>query len=677
MRLVLVAILGLLLGPAALAQEPAFSTADLTPPPRESWLTNGGNLSNHRYSPLTQINTANVGQLRAAWRTHLDGSGLGPQYSGEAQPLVHKGVIYVVTGADDVFAVSVKTGAILWKYQAHLAEITTVCCGWTSRGVAMGEGKIFVGQLDGKLVALDARTGKIVWSVQSEKWQEGYTITGAPLYYNGLFIVGAGGSEKAIRGRLRAFNAKTGKPAWVFHTIPAPGEPGAETWPKGSDVWKVGGGAIWMTPAIDPALGLIYFGTSNPGGDFNGSIREGDNLYNNSVIALDVKTGKYRWHYQTVHHDIWDYSLANPPIIYDPTINGMPRKAIALAGKTGFVYILDRVTGQPLLGIEERAVPQEPRQKTAATQPYPVGDAFVPQEIDIAPEGYALVNKGRIFTPFWTDPLPIKPAPIGGTGWPPSSFDPDTNRMFICSADKLQVFAGGDRDNGPWVSGQNFTGGAFTQLGFPTFGIFTAMDLTTNRIVWQQRWKEICYSGSAVTAGGLVFVGRGDGRMTALDASDGKLLWEFQTGAGVNAPPSVFEYEGKQYVVVLSAGNLFARSPKGDSLWLFALDGKMEPVAPPGTQAAVPAAPPPEGHTGAAIDARKVFLTACGGCHGPAGEGTGNGIPLGASKDAAKNAAIIRNGKGDMPPFAQVLADAEIAQLAAYVATLKAPVPAR
>ena len=665
MRKVLIAILGLLFASAAQAQ------ADVTAPPRDGWLTNGGNLANHRFSPLTQITTANVGQLRAAWRTHLDGSGLGPQYSGEAQPIVFNGVIYVITGADDVFAVSIKTGAILWKYEAHLPDITTACCGWTSRGVGLGEGKVFVGQLDGKMLALDARSGRIVWSVQAERWQDGCTLNSAPLYTNGLVITGCAGAEKSSRGHVRAFNAKTGKLVWTFYTVPGPGEPGHETWPADNDVWKYGGGNVWMTPAVDPALGLIYFGTSNPGGDFNGSIRAGDNLYTNSIVALDAKTGKYRWHYQAVHHDLWDYSFASPPILYDIDMAGVPRKGLAIAGKTGWVYILDRVTGKPLIGIEERPVPQEPRQKTAATQPYPIGDAIVPQEIDIPPEGFKLVNQGRIFTPFWTEGLPMKPASIGGTSWPPSSLDPKTNHMFVCAVDKLQAFSGGDRDNGPWTPGQTFTGGgSFAQLGFPTFGVFAAVDLATNRLVWQQRWKDMCYSGSATTAGGVVFVGRGDGRMTALDVSDGKLLWEFQTGAGVNAPPSVFEYEGKQYVVLLSAGNLFGRSPKGDSLWLFALDGKLEQVAPAQT-AAAPKPAAPEDHAGSTADApQSLFAKICAGCHGPAGEGTGNGIPLAAAKDAAKNAVSIRAGKGDMPPFAQVLAEGEITQLAAYVTTL-------
>src|SRR5499427_2153026 len=376
-----------------------------------NWLKNGGNLFNQNYSPLKQINRGNVANMKAVWRTHLDGSGTRPKYSGEAQPIVHDGVIYVVTGADDVFAMSVKTGNILWKHQANLDEsITTVCCGWTSRGVALGEGKIFVGQLDGKLTALDQKSGQPVWTTQAEPWQNGYTITAAPLYYNGMVIVGFAGGENGTRGRVKAYDAKDGHLIWTFFTIPGPGEIGHDTWPSDNDAWKHGGASVWQTPAVDPELGLIYFTTGNPGPDFNGRIRRGDNLFSVSLLAVEAKTGKYRWHFQQVHHDIWDYDSPNPVILFDVKINGRMRKAAAEASKTGWVYIVDRVTGKPLLGIDEKPVPQEPRQHTAATQPYPRGDAFVPQQVDISPEDFTMRNQGRIFTPFWTEGTIAKPS---------------------------------------------------------------------------------------------------------------------------------------------------------------------------------------------------------------------------------------------------------------------------
>lgn len=578
------ALLVLLLMGSATLYSLTFPNADVPALPIDGWPKTGGNLFNQNYSPLTQINRQTVAGLKAVWQTHLDGSGMNSKYSGEAQPIVQNGVVYIVTGADDVFAVSVKTGKILWKYQAQLDEkISTVCCGWTSRGLGWGDGKIYVGQLDGRLVALDEESGKTRWSIQAERWQDGYTITAAPLYFDGMVIVGFAGGENGTRGRVKAYDAKDGHLMWTFYTIPGPGEIGHDTWPQDNDVWKHGGATVWQTPAVDPELGLIYFTTGNPGPDFNGRVRAGNNLFSVSMVAVEAKTGKYRWHFQQVHHDIWDYDSPNPVILFDVKVNGRVRKAAAEASKTGWVYILDRITGKPLLGIDEKPVPQEPRQLTAATQPFPRGDAFVPHHVDIAPEDFPLVNQGRIFTPFWTEGVVAKPAPRGGANWPPSSYDPATNYFYVCGSDSTNLFKAAELSEVTSREGERYLGGVFGGAPIPGSGIFAALDMKTNRLVWQQRWKDACYSGSVTTAGGLVFVGRNDGRLTALDSSTGKRLWEFQTGAGVNSPASVFEYEGDEYVVAYSAGNLFAGAPRGDSLWLFSLKGTLEQAAPPST----------------------------------------------------------------------------------------------
>ena len=268
---------------------------------------------------------------------------------------------------------------------------------------------VFVGRLDAQLVALDQRTGKPVWTIQAEDPAQAYSIVSAPLYYDGMVITGFGGGDLGARGRVKAYDAKTGKLVWTFYTIPGPGEFGHETWPADNEAWKYGGAPVWNTPAVDPQLGLIYFSTGNAGPDFNGSGRKGDNLFTVSIVAVDVKTGKYRWHFQQVHHDIWDYDSPNPVILFEAPYEGRMRKAIAEVSKTGWVYILDRETGKPLTPIEERPVPQEPRQHTAATQPYVIGDAVAPQEIDIPPEGFEPVNHGRIFTPFWDKVVLYKP----------------------------------------------------------------------------------------------------------------------------------------------------------------------------------------------------------------------------------------------------------------------------
>jgi PQQ-dependent dehydrogenase (methanol/ethanol family) len=555
---------------------PAFSAKELTASPTDSWITNGGNVYNQRYSPLTRINRDNVAQLKPQWRTHLNGSGTESKYSGQAQPLVYDGVIYVATGANDVFALDVDTGKILWTYQAHLdAGITVVCCGWMSRGVALGDGKVYAGQLDGKLVALDQRTGAVVWSVQAETNANGFSITTAPLYYDGLVITGFAGGDRGSRGRVKAFDARTGKPVWTFYTIPGPGELGHDTWPADNDTWEYGGAAVWQTPAVDPSLGLVYFSTGNPGPDLNGSVRRGDNLFSVSMLAIDAKTGKYRWHFQQVHHDLWDYDSPNPVILFDAVYDGKARKGIAEVGKTGFVYILDRETGKPLVGIEERAVPQEPRQATAATQPFPLGDDVIPHELDIVPEGFELVNNGRIFTPFWDKPVIVKPLGTGGANWPPSSYDPETNLFYVCANDGAAAYS--TREGGvEWEMpkpGTRYFGGEYTRSGAQRRGIFAAVDLKTNRLAWRQQWNDMCYAGSIVTRGGLVLIGRTDGRLTALDKANGKLLWEFETDAGLHAPVTTFERNGKQYIVALSAGSFFPGTKHGDSVWLFSLDG--------------------------------------------------------------------------------------------------------
>jgi quinohemoprotein ethanol dehydrogenase len=671
----LMVLAGALAGGGALGQPvaapislaPAFEAADLMLLPRENWPTNGGDLFNQRFSPLTEINRDNVPNLRGVWRTRLGGSGVGDKYSGEAQPIVYEGVIYVVTGADDVFAISVETGDILWSYKATLYEdISVICCGWTSRGVGIGEGKIYVGRLDGQLVALDQRDGRVVWSVQAERWEDGFSITSAPLYYDGLVITGFAGAENGVRGRVKAYAAATGELVWTFYTVPGPGEVGHDTWPADSEVWQYGGATVWQTPAVDPELGLMYFSTGNPGPDFNGRVRIGDNLFSASIVAIEAATGRYRWHFQQVHHDIWDYDAPSPVVLFDIELDGRMRKALAEPSKTGWVYILDRETGEPLIGIDERPVPQDPAQATSATQPFPVGDAFVPQEIDIVPEGYPpLVNQGRIFTPFGPDGAVIKPSHNGGANWPPSSYDPATGYLYVCATDRMSFFRGGIDEDYPDEVGDRYLGGRFGAVPGYITGIFAALDMRTNRLVWQQRWRDRCYSGSVTTAGGLIFTGRNDGRLTALDTRDGRLLWEFQTGAGMNSPVSVFEHRGRQYVVAYSAGNLFAASPRGDSVWLFGLDGTVAEAAEPG------APPPPATAATRPADlgnGRTLFQGVCAFCHGAMGEGGhGGGVPLTPATDVAAVAQRVRDGFNAMPPFGATLTADEILDIATFV----------
>jgi quinohemoprotein ethanol dehydrogenase len=651
---------------------PAYSARQLAAAPKGEWITNGGSLSNQRYSPLSQINRDNIRDVKAVWRTHLNGSGLGVQHSGQAQPIMIDGVLYMVTGQDDVFAISVATGKILWSYAAELErDRVKVCCGWVSRGVAVGEGKVFIGRLDAEVVALDQRTGKVLWTHQVEDPLKGYSIVAAPLYYDGMVIFGMGGGDMGIRGSVKALDAKTGKLRWTFYTIPAPGELGSNTWPADSDFWKFGGAAVWQTPAVDPDLGMIYFSTGNAGDSFNGSGRPGDNLFTASILALDVKSGQYRWHFQQVHHDIWDYDSPNPVVLFDADFAGVHHKALAQVSKTGWVYILDRETGKPILGIEERPVPQEPRQHTAATQPYPLGDSVVPQFIDMAPEGFDLPYGGRIFTPFWDKPVVYRPQMA--VNWPPSSYDPASHLFYVCGIDNvgnsvsdLKAF---DRPKfqGMWLGG----GGATS--GIAGRGVFAAVDLTTNRLAWQQQWHESCFSGSLSTAGGLVFVGRSDGRFTALDSRNGQRLWQFQTDSGVNAPASSFEYKGTQYLAVYAGGTLFGGGRKGDSLWLFSLKGTVYSMPSPGAPvsiigdgAQVQVAP----GTPDVTHGKDLFKRFCTACHGDNGLGSHGGASLvDASKDINIVVTTATKGRGDMPSFRDVLKPEELRDIGGYVTT--------
>ena len=643
--------------------------AELKRLPTEGWITNGGDLFNRRFSPLTQINRDNVGGMQPVWRTHLNGSGIGPQYSGEAQPIVYDGVIYVITGADDVFALSVDDGTILWIYEAKLdPAIDTICCGWTSRGVAIGDGKIFVGQLDGKLVALNQASGQVIWSVQTENWQDGLTITSAPLYYDGLVITGFAGAEYGVRGRVKAHDADDGSVVWTFFTIPGPGEAGHNTWPVDNAIWQHGGASVWQTPAVDPELGLLYFATGNPGPDLNGSYRRGDNLFTSSILAIEAATGRYRWHFQQVHHDIWDFDSANPVVLFDIELHGTTRKAIVEVSKTGWAYILDRTNGQPLLGIEERPVMQEPRQATAATQPFPVGDPVAPHEIDVAPEGFDLINSGSLFTPFWTKRVVKR---LAGPNWPPSAYDPRSQTLFVCASDRMFFYSADDEASEFPPTGEEYYGGVFGSTSMPATGLLVAMDMRTNRVVWSQRWPNRCYSGITATAGNLLFVGRNDGRLTAQDSRTGTKLWEFRTDAGMNAPPSVFEYDGTQYIAVLSAGNLFVGSQRGDSVWLFALPESSSDSALSQTGKNNHNFSLPDDATLAS--GRAVFARACQSCHGASGEGAHNGDALTNSQQSDPDSIkqIIRNGRNQMPSFENGLNLEEINAVTMFVLQLK------
>jgi quinohemoprotein ethanol dehydrogenase len=552
----------------------------------KDWITYGGAMNNQRYSSLNQINTSNVSQLKGAWMTRL-GSGRGSKYRFEPDPIVIDGVMYVPTGNDDVFALDAKTGRKLWEYFSDIPQVNdAICCGWDNRGVALGEGKVYSGQLDGTFVALDQATGRIAWKVQIEDYKEGYSITGATRYYDGLVYTGISGGERGVRGRVYALDAKTGQEVFRFYTIPGPGDIGAETWPMNdpdpvkANIYLRGGGTVWQGVAIDPELNMIYFSTGNAS-PWEGSLRPGDSLFTASIVAIDAKTGQYRWHFQEVRHELWDYDGPSPVVLFDQTYNGVPKKGIFHAQKTGWIYFLDRTNGEPLIGMEYRPVPQEPRNFTADTQPYPVGDAFVNQCPDPLPQ---FPINGCIFTPYWDIPVLTAPGTGGGANFNPSTYHPPTGFAVVTGAEQPQAIAVNLLSPREYETGKSFSRTTSAPvLGHKITSTITAMDSRTNKIVWQHRKDGGDNKGAMSTAGDLVFTGQPDGNFVAYNVRTGDELWKFQTGWGIGAPPMTYEVDGVQYVTVAAGGNRGGITTlDGDAVWTFSLNGTMDEVAAPG-----------------------------------------------------------------------------------------------
>jgi quinohemoprotein ethanol dehydrogenase len=574
----------LLVTSVAIVARVGANDADWRQPATKDFPLVGGNWANQRYSALDQISTSNVKNLGGAWMIHLeDGTGGNMQ----ATPVVVDGMMYITSSFQNVFAIDARSGAIRWKYKPELRGAG----GGTNRGVVVAGGKVFFAQRDNTLVALNQQDGAIVWKTLLSDQPRAYT-SAAPVYCDGLVYIGIAGGEVGVRGQIGAYDAGTGREVWKFFTVPGPGERGGDTWEGRS--YQHGGGPVWLNPAIDPDLGVLYVPVGNAGPDNDGQSRGGDNLFTSSIVALDLKTGAYRWHFQEVHHDIWDYDASSAPLLADVTYRGQPRKILMHAGKTGFLYILDRATGKPLIGIPEKPVRVDARMKTAATQPFPIGDSFVPTcpEPDSVAPG---VETGCIFTPYWEKTVVVAPGTQGGNAWAPSTFSPKTRLVYvpgavINSAHNLRHQVWDDRTQRFETIG---SGTGFNRpAGEPRAGTLTALDPTTNRIVWQKRMRFPIGTGSGLlsTAGGLLFHGESDGNLVAYDIENGNALWTFQTGAGADAPVATFQVEDQQYVAILAGGNQFQLSARGDRLWVFKLGGRVPPAAappePPRTQPA-------------------------------------------------------------------------------------------
>src|ERR1700760_4531632 len=577
-----------------IAAAPQFTSEELFEHAGDNWVTNGGGTTNDRFSTLSEINTENVKELKGEWMTKIGQNATAAKFSAEGQAIEYEGPIYISDGADDAFAIDAGNGHRLWTYEPHLPPDPlgeVVCCGWDNRGLAIGDGMVFVSQLNGAEVALDQSTGKVKWSTNVVKPGQGFSITSAPLYYDGKVYVGGSGGEYGIRGRLTALNAETGKEEWRFYTTPSPQETGGDTWPDNGS-YKHGGASLWNTPTVNPETGMLFFSTSNAS-PWIGSEREGENLFTASIVALDAETGEYKWHYQQVHHDLWDFDSPSPTVLFKGEMNGETREGVGEPSKTGWVYLVDQKTGKPIYPIPEVKVPQDPSQNTAATQPEPTMEPFSPVQTSaesvkkvqetVAQNGTKQKVVGtKIFQPFTTDKSTMNLVPngaVGGDNWPPSSYDPEKNIYVVCSQEGvLGVIA--EAGKTPYTEGGGFGGGEIGgTTGFNAKGFLTGYDMSTGKIIWHKEFPESCYSGAVTTAGGLVFMGQNNGELQAFNVETGEKLWSFQTGAGANTTVTPFEDEGEEKIAFYAGGNSLAATSHGENFWVFSLKGTMGPEA--------------------------------------------------------------------------------------------------
>lgn len=566
-------------------------------PTNLDWPNYSNDLGGMRYVNSDLVNATNVNQLQPAWILYT--GIVGDETSFETQPIIVNGVMYITTPHDHVIALDAATGAIKWKYTPDMPPIEKLayCCGQNNRGVAVGAGKVFVAQLDANLVALDANSGNVVWKTAVAPWQEAWTETMAPLFVNGMVIVGASGGEYLRRGHVSAYDANTGKMIWRFFTVPGTGEFGNNTWAGNS--WMSGGGTVWTTPVADTQLGLLYITTGNAAPDENGVSRAGDNLFTCSVVALDLNTGKYKWHFQEVHHDIWDYDSTQPAHLFTVNKGGVQIPAIGHANKDGFYFILDRRDGTPIFSVTEVRVPTDPAwQNASPTQPHPSIDELIPHVVNVVPPGLKAA-------PFWTPPqeqtLLMQPGFEAGPEWAPSAFSPRTGFAYLD--------AGGVE---PWLyhaipAEVNTLGSTGVDKidGIENFGLVDAIDTSTGRMAWQLKLPEKVVSG-IVVAGDLVFFGESQGKFNAVDSKTGRTLWSFEipkarqeksaeedpkpmTMGGANGAPAVYVVNGREFIVMAFGGNTQVRSNAqvsnpGDALVAFSL-----PVAGQQTPAVITA----------------------------------------------------------------------------------------
>jgi alcohol dehydrogenase (cytochrome c) len=511
----------------------------------KNFLHTNGDYNQQRFFPEDQINRSNVKRLHPAWIFQTE-----VKESLETSPIIVNGVMYVTTSFSHVYALNAETGEELWHYKHNMGPITTYCCGPNNRGVAVYGDKVYLATLDAKLVAVDAKTGKPVWTSDIADPEKGYSETMAPTAVNGKILVGTNGGEYGIRGFVKAYDANDGKLLWTFDTIP---ENSVGVWAekdatgrdmhrniqaekdalaKNGDPYKTLGGGVWQNPAVDLAAKRIYFVVGNPSPDLDGSLRPGDNLYTDSLVSLDLDTGKYACHFQYIAHDVWDLDAVSPAVLVKvkdksgKTINGVMH-----AGKTGHVYVHDR--------------------KDCSLIRF--SDAMVPQE-----------NMWVLPT---AEGARMLPGANGGVEWSPMAVNPRLGLTYAINLHQPMTYT---VTSSPYPNGKLWLGGAFKAIPSEAqSGNVTAVDYNTGKIKWQVKTPEPMIGGILATAGGLVFAGESNGWFKAYDARNGEIVWKFQAGAGVNAPPSSYSVAGKQYIVVGAGGNVQVNSKRGNSIIAF------------------------------------------------------------------------------------------------------------
>jgi alcohol dehydrogenase (cytochrome c) len=489
----------------------------------QNWMTYSGDYLGRRFSALDQVNTANVRALTAKWVYQTAATG-----KLETSPLVVDGILYATAQDDRAFALDARTGRPIWMYQHPLPGDIRPCCGRVNRGLAIVGDKVFLGTLDAHVIALDSKTGNVVWDVVAADYRTGHSFTVAPLAVKDLVVIGVSGGEYGVRGFIDAYDAATGKRRWRFYTVPGPGEPGNETWE--GDSWKVGGAPAWNTGTYDVVTNQIFWPTGNPAPSNRGAGRAGDNLYSNTLLALNTDTGKLNWYFQFTKHDEHDWDATQVPVIID-TAGG--KHLIAQANRNGFFYVIDRTTGKLL---SANAYGKTTWSDAKDTEGRPVAN----QNASPTLEGHT-----------------VCPGALGTTNFMAPTYDPQTGLFYVTARDQCDIFSTAPQ---PYEAGHAYYGSAYfpSEEAKPYRGFLKAIDPATGQVKWKFEHTSPTWSGVLSTAGGLVFTGDAEGNFIAMDAAAGKPLWHFQMGGAVYAAPMAFAVDGKEYVAIAAGSAVYA-----------------------------------------------------------------------------------------------------------------------